>query len=372
MKVIFAAGGTGGHINPALAAAGELRRRHPDAEILFIGTSDHMESRLVPQAGFDFKTITISGFQRKLTVKNIIKNIKTLGLIVKSSSQTKKILKEFNPDAVVGFGGYVSGPVVSTAVKMGIKTAIHEQNAFPGVTNKTLAKQVDRVMLTVEGAKKYLSPKNEPIITGLPVRQSIFDADRDFARSKFGVSNDTVFVLSMGGSLGAKAINENMVEVIKALHNDKKLFFMHSTGKYGKWVPDKLRESGVETGEGTNVIVREYIDDMDMCLAASDLVISRAGASSLSEIEAVGRASVLIPSPNVAENHQYHNAMTLVNSDAARVIEEKDLTPELLTQTVREMTSDRDLLVRYGENAKKLSIGDSAQRICDVIESLLN
>ena len=211
MKVIFAAGGTGGHINPALAAAGELRRRHPDAEILFIGTSDHMESRLVPQAGFDFKTITISGFQRKLTVKNIIKNIKTLGLIVKSSSQTKKILKEFNPDAVVGFGGYVSGPVVSTAVKMGIKTAIHEQNAFPGVTNKTLAKQVDRVMLTVEGAKKYLSPKNEPIITGLPVRQSIFDADRDFARSKFGVSNDTVFVLSMGGSLGAKTINENMV-----------------------------------------------------------------------------------------------------------------------------------------------------------------
>lgn len=221
MKVIFAAGGTGGHINPALAAAGELRRRHPDAEILFIGTKDHMESRLVPQAGFDFKTITISGFQRKLSVKNIIKNVKTLGLIVKSSSQTKKIIKEFAPDAVVGFGGYVSGPVVSTAVKMGIKTAIHEQNAFPGVTNKTLAKKTDKVMLTVEGAKKYLSPKNEPVITGLPVRQSIFDADRDFARAKFGVSDGTVFVLSMGGSLGAKTINENMVEVIKALHTDK-------------------------------------------------------------------------------------------------------------------------------------------------------
>ncbi len=372
MKVVFAAGGTGGHINPALAAAGELRKRDPQAEILFIGTKNHMESRLVPAADFDFKTIDIAGFQRKISIENLIKNVKTLALIVKSSSQTKKILKEFKPDVVVGFGGYVSGPVVSTAAKMGIKTAIHEQNAFPGVTNKTLAKKTDRVMLAVETAKKYLTPKNEPIVTGLPVRRSIFETDRDFARAKFGVEDDTVFVLSMGGSLGAKTVNENMTEVIRELHSDKKLFFMHSTGKYGKWVPEKLNEYGVEIGEGTNVIIREYIDDMDMCLAAADLVISRAGASSLSEIEAVGRASVLIPSPNVAENHQYHNAMTLVNSDAARVIEEKDLTAQLLTETVKEMTSDREMLKRYGENARKLSVNNSAQIICDVIQSLVN
>ena len=372
MKVIFAAGGTGGHINPALAAAGALKSRNPEAEILFIGTKEHMESRLVPAAGFDFKTITIAGFQRKLTPKNIIKNIKTVGLIFKSGSQTKKILKEFEPDAVVGFGGYVSGPVVRTAAKMGIKTAIHEQNAFPGITNKALAKQVDRVMLTVSQAQKYLAPKNEPVITGLPVRKEIFDADRDFSRAKLGIGEDQILILSMGGSLGAKAINENMTEVITALCSDKSLYFIHSTGKYGKWVPGKLEENGVDISVGSNVNIREYIDDMDICLSAADLIVSRAGASSLSEIEAVGRASILIPSPNVAENHQYHNAMTLVENGAARVIEEKDLTAEKLLENVKEMVSDRQLLKQYGENAKKLAVMNSAEKISEVIEELVN
>ncbi len=371
MKVIFAAGGTGGHINPALAAAGAFKRRNPDAEILFIGTEEHMESRLVPQAGFDFKTIHIAGFQRKISFQNLIKNIKTLGLIVKSSSETKKIMKDFQPDAVIGFGGYVSGPVVRTAAKMGISTAIHEQNAFPGVTNKALAKQVDRVMLTVPQAEKYLSPKNKPIITGLPVRKEIFDADRSFSRAKLGIGEDQVLVLSMGGSLGAKAINENMVEVITALHGERELYFIHSTGKYGKWVPDRLKENGVPIGVGTNVSIREYIDDMDVCLSAADLIVSRAGASSLSEIEAVGRASILIPSPNVAENHQYHNAMTLVENEAARVIEEKDLSEGVLLGLVKEMVSDRELLKKYGENAKKIAVMNSAERISEVIEELV-
>jgi UDP-N-acetylglucosamine--N-acetylmuramyl-(pentapeptide) pyrophosphoryl-undecaprenol N-acetylglucosamine transferase len=370
MKVVFAAGGTGGHINPALAAAGCLRARHPDAQIVFIGTKEHMESRLVPAAGFDFKTIQIAGFQRKLNIKNLIKNVKTVGLIFKSTSQTKRILKEFQPDVVIGFGGYVSGPVVRAAHKMGIKTAIHEQNAFPGVTNKALAKEVDAVMLTVEGAKKYLSAKNEPVITGLPVRREIFDADRDFSRAKLGISENQIMILSMGGSLGAKAINENMVEVISKLHTNKNLYFMHSTGKYGKWVPDKLKENGVNLNLGSNVCVREYIDDMDVCLAAADLIVSRAGASSLSEIEAVGRASILIPSPNVAENHQYHNAMTLVNAEAAAVIEEKDLTADRLLEEINKLTADRELLRQYGENAKKIAVMNSAEMICDVIEKL--
>ena len=372
MKAIFAAGGTGGHINPALAAAGELRRRYPDAEILFIGTQEHMESKLVPTAGFDFKTIHIAGFQRKLTVNNIIKNIKTVGLLLKSTKETKDILKDFKPDVVIGFGGYVSGPVVRTAAKMGIKTAIHEQNAFPGVTNKALAKEVDAVMLTVEQAEKYLNPKNKPVITGLPVRRAIFDADRDFSRAKLGIGENQILILSMGGSLGAKTINENMTEVITNLCNDKNLYFMHSTGKYGKWVPDRLRENGVNIDIGSNVTIREYIDDMDVCLAAADLVISRAGASSLSEIEAVGRASILIPSPNVAENHQYHNAMALVNKNAAKVIEEKDLTPEKLLEAVKEMVADKSILKEYGENAKRIAVMNSAERICDVIESLVN
>lgn len=370
MKVIFAAGGTGGHINPALASAGELRRRHPDADILFIGTKEHMESKLVPAAGFAFKTIEITGFQRKFSAKNIAKNIKTLFLMISSSREVKKIIKAFKPDVVVGFGGYVSGPVVRTACKLGVKTAIHEQNAYPGVTNKALAKTVDKVMLTVKKAEEHLECKNEPVVTGLPVRSEIIEADREFSRAKLGVSPDSIMVLSMGGSLGAKAINENMTALIAERWQNKNLFFMHSTGKYGKWVPEKLKELGVDEKKASNVVIREYIDDMDVCLAASDLVIGRAGASSLSEIEAVGRASILIPSPNVAENHQYHNAMALVENDAARVIEEKDLTPEKLISEFDSLVADRETLVRLGRNAKKMAVENSSAMICDIIEKL--
>ena len=370
MKVIFAAGGTGGHINPALASAGELRRRHPDADILFIGTKEHMESKLVPAAGFAFKTIEITGFQRKFSAKNIAKNIKTLFLMISSSREVKKIIKEFKPDVVVGFGGYVSGPVVRTACKLGVKTAIHEQNAYPGVANKALAKTVDKVMLTVKKAEEHLECKNEPVVTGLPVRNEIIEADREFSRAKLGVSPDSIMVLSMGGSLGAKAINENMTALIAERWQNKNLFFMHSTGKYGKWVPEKLKELGVDENKASNVVIREYIDDMDVCLAASDLVIGRAGASSLSEIEAVGRASILIPSPNVAENHQYHNAMALVENDAARVIEEKDLTSEKLISEFDSLVADRETLVRLGRNAKKMAVENSSAMICDIIEKL--
>lgn len=370
MKIIFAAGGTGGHINPALAAAGEVRRRDPNAEILFIGTADHMEARLVPAAGYAFKTIEIAGFQRKPTPKNIVKNIKTVGLLLKSTGAVKKILAEFQPDVVVGFGGYVSGPVVRTAAKMGIKTAIHEQNAYPGVTNKALAKKADKVMLTVEAAREHLECKNPPILTGLPVRREIIDADRDFARAQLHIPPNAVMILSMGGSLGAKAINEAMTALIAARYTDKNLFFLHATGKYGKWVPEKLRESGVDLDKAENVVIREYIDDMDVCLAAADLVIGRAGASSLSEIEATGKASVLIPSPNVAENHQYHNAMALVNNNAAKILEEKDLTPESLIATVDTLTSDPAVLRTLGANAKKMAVMDSAKEICNILMEL--
>lgn len=372
MKIVFAAGGTGGHINPALAVAGEVRRRNPKAEILFIGTADHMEARLVPAAGFAFQTIEIAGFQRKPTPKNLVKNIKTVGLLLKSTGAVKKILSEFQPDVVVGFGGYVSGPVVRTAVKMGIKTAIHEQNAYPGVTNKALAKKADKVMLTVEAAREHLECKNPPILTGLPVRHEIVAADRDFARAQLHIPAHAVMILSMGGSLGAKAINEAMTALIAARYTDKNLFFLHATGKYGKWVPEKLRESGVDLDNTKNVVIREYIDDMDVCLAAADLVIGRAGASSLSEIEATGKASVLIPSPNVSENHQYHNAMALVNNNAAKILEEKDLTPESLIATVDALTSDPAALRTLGANAKKMAVMDSAKEICDILMQLVD
>lgn len=370
MKVVFAAGGTGGHINPALAAAGELRARFPEAEILFIGTEDHMEARLVPAAGFAFQTIAIEGFQRKLSLQNLKRNLHTVNLLLHSTGAVKKILRDFAPDAAVGFGGYVSGPVIRTAAKLGIKTAIHEQNAYPGVTNKALAKSVDRVMLTVEAASAHLTCKNPPVVTGLPVRREILAADRDFARAKLGVPDDALLVLSMGGSLGAKAINEAVVGLIAARWQQKNLMFLHATGKYGKWVPDKLREMGVPA-DAKNVTVREYIDDMDTCLPAADLVIGRAGASSLAEIEATGKASILIPSPNVAENHQYHNAMALVNNDAARILEEKDLTAQSLTALADELLQDPEALKTIGANARKMAVLDSAKVICDIIVDLV-
>ena len=370
MRIIFAAGGTGGHINPALAAAGEIRERFPDAEILFIGTKDKMEAKLVPAAGFKFKTIEISGFYRQLSLKNIKRNLVTLSHLLSSSKEAKKIILDFKPDVVVGFGGYVSGPVVRMAAKLGIHTAIHEQNAYPGITNKALAKEVDKVMLTVEKAKEYLEAKNPPVVTGLPVRGEILRADRGVSRAELGIRDNQKLILSMGGSLGAEAINNAMVELIAENHCNKNLYFLHATGQFGLWVPDKLREKGVDPDKEDNVEIREYINDMARCMSAADIVICRAGASSLSEIEALGKASILIPSPNVAENHQYHNAMALTQKDAAVLIEEKNLNAESFGKVFSSLINDEGRIKTLSENAKKLAITDAKEKIADIIVSL--
>lgn len=370
MKYLFAAGGTGGHINPALAVAGEIRERYPDSEILFIGAKNNMEAELVPKAGFDFDTISISGFQRKLSVQNILKNIRTVFYLFLSSFQTKKIIKNFNPDVVIGFGGYVSGPVLRTAHKLGYPTAIHEQNAYPGVTNKALAKYVDRVMITVESVRDRFESKNECIFTGLPVRGEMLKADRDFARAEMGIRDNEKLVLSMGGSLGAEALNKAMVSVISSMADEKNIRFLHSMGKYGLWVPEAIEKNGVSLSEHKNIEIREYISDMDRCMAAADVIVCRAGASTLSEIEALKKASILIPSPNVAENHQYHNAMALVNNGAALIIEEKELTSHKLEEAIKSLINDDAKRQKIGENAGKMAVVDSKERIADIVTEL--
>lgn len=370
MKVIIAAGGTGGHVNPALAVANKIKELNSDADIMFIGTKDKIEARVVPAAGYKFKTINISGFQRKLTFKNIIRNIKTIFRIFTSSSQARKIIKEFNPDVVVGFGGYVSGPVLREAVKLNIPTAIHEQNAFPGITNKALAKKVDKVMLTSENAKKYLEPKNEVIVTGLPVREEMLNVDKDIARMELGIDVSKPLVLSMGGSLGARAINDAMCELISKKSKDNDCTFLHAMGQYGLWVPDKLKELGVDADKQENVILKEYINDMERCMPAADVVICRAGASSVCEIEALGKASILIPSPNVAENHQFHNAMVLVENDAAILIEEKDLTGDKLLEELNRLLKHKDLIPKFQNNAQNLAFLDATLNISKIIISL--
>ena len=371
MKILFAAGGTGGHINPALAVAGEIAKRYPDADILFVGTKDKMEAKLVPQAGFAFRTIKISGFQRKISIENLIRNIKTIIYLLVCSFSVKKILKEFKPDVVVGFGGYVSGPVVRTAAKMGIPTAIHEQNAYPGITNKTLAKVVDKVMLTAAEAEKYMQCKNPAVVTGLPVRGEMLLADRDISRAELGVRDDQKLILSMGGSLGAMTINNAMVDLISQYSSDQSLYFIHAMGQYGLWVPDKLREKGVDPDNTKNVEIREYISDMHRCMSAADGVVCRAGASSLSELQALGKAAILIPSPNVAENHQYHNGMALVNKGAALLIEEKDLTKEKMAELFESLINDDENRHSIEANAKAMSVSDAKEKIADIVVSLV-
>ncbi len=370
MKILFATGGTAGHINPALAVASYIREQNQNTEILFVGTKDHMESRLVPNAGFDFKTIDISGFRRSFSPSAIAHNIKTVAKLVKSEGESKKIIKEFKPDVCVGFGGYVSGPVLEEAVRMGIPCCIHEQNAFPGVTNKTLAKKVNKVMLTVEDAKKHLDAKGEVVVTGLPVRGEILNSNKDFSRAELGLKEDKPLVLSFGGSLGAAPLNEAMFDILLNNAESKKYYHIHSVGTNGTEYLEKFEKAGFKSGKKGTVEVRQYIDNMDVCMSAADLVIGRAGASSLSEIEALGKASVLIPSPYVAENHQYHNAMALVNRNAARILEEKDLTSDSLNKLIDELLSNKEELKNIENNAKSMSVSDSREKIANIIISL--
>ena len=321
-RILIAAGGTGGHINPALGTAGYIKELHPSAEIAFVGTADKMEAKLVPQAGYELKTIEISGFWRSFSGEAIKHNILTVKRLLRSSSQIKKIINEFKPDLVIGYGGYVSGPVLRIAANMGIPTAIHEQNAYPGVANKAVAGKVDRVMLTAKQAEQYMKPKNPCVVTGLPIRGDILKGDRDFARAELGVGNKPL-IISMGGSLGAKPVNDAVFGLIVNKYKDNDCVFLHATGKNAEQFKAELEEKGVSLKDNPHIRIVEYID-IPKCLAAADLVICRSGASTLSELQALGKPSILIPSPNVAENHQFYNGKVLSDMDAAILIEEKD------------------------------------------------
>lgn len=367
MRFLFACGGTAGHINPAVAVANYIRERHPEAGILFAGNPKGMEARLVPAAGFDFSPIEIMGFQRQFNWFNVKYNVRSVGCLILSWKRSRRLIGSFSPDVIVGTGGYVSGPILLEGKKMGIPTLTHESNAFPGVTTKLLAKRVDKVLLSVEEAKRFL-PDRDYVVVGNPVLEKIIFADREKARQRMGVG-DRVCIVSFGGSLGARGINNAVAGLMGWEKRRGGFYHVHATGGYEKErFAGLLRENGVAPGDFD---VREYISDMPECLAAADLVISRSGAITLAELEASGAASVLIPSPNVAENHQYHNAMVLQNHDAARVIEEKDLTPERLRETVAALCSDPKTLRKLGENARKLAVLDANDRIYREIMELL-
>lgn len=372
MKIIFVGGGTAGHINPALALADYIKEQDPNCQILYVGAKGGMEEKLVPEAGFDFKGITISGFSRKLNFDSIKKNIKTLKNIIVSSFESKKILNSFNPDICVGTGGYVSGPFLRQAGKMRIPFIIHDSNSYPGVTTKLLAKKATKVLVINEEAKKHLPQNTDTKITGTPVREKIVSFDKSKARKNLGLG-DGYIILSFGGSLGAMAINNVMADLIVKHTSDNDYRFIHGFGKSGHSFEEILTKNGINIKNNPRYIVKEYIKNMPECMAAADLVICRSGATTLSELQAAAKPAILIPSPNVAENHQYHNAMALVRAGGASLIEEKDLTEEKLWNEIKRiLKGSENLLEKYSENLKKIAITDSSEKIYKIIKDIVN
>ncbi len=369
MRILFAAGGTAGHVNPALAIAEGLQERFSSAEIHFAGRQGGMERGLVEKAGYPFHHIEVRGVQRSFTPKNIARNAVAAWHLAFAPAAAKRILKEVNPQLVVGTGGYVSGPILQQAARMGIKTAIHEQNAYPGVTNRLLARWVNLVFAPTQSAVDRLGHPGKTVVSGNPVRPQIKQANREAARLSIGAGERTV-LLSYGGSLGAMRLNEAAAQ-LAAWHVEHKNFLhIHATGSIEKedfaHTAERLGLSGRE-----NFIIKEYIDDMPKMLAAADLVICRAGALTLAELAAVGRASVLLPSPNVAENHQYHNAMEFVHAGAAELLQESELSEQSLIEIVSRITENKETLQQMGDAAKTLDKPNALQDIVSALAGLM-
>ncbi len=366
MKILFAGGGTAGHINPALSIADYLKKNEPDFEALFIGTERGLEKKLVPAAGYKIKYIDIRGFNRK----NLLKNVSVLFKLQKAKNDCRRIIKDFAPDAVVCTGGYVSGPVSMAAKKAGVPAIIHEQNVYPGLTVKGSEKYVDYVAVSFPETIHHLKNKEKCVVTGNPVRGEILSADKEQSRIELGLS-EKPFVLVFGGSLGAAKINETMIGVLKKAIEDKQINLLFGTGdrNYAD-VSKRLSEEGIETTDEIKVV--PYINNMSTAMAAADLVVSRAGAITISEIAALGKPSILIPSPNVVRNHQEQNAREFEKNGAATVITEDVLTSDILYDKIIEMTLDKAALLSMSRNVKKLAKTDALSEIYNVIKKIIN
>lgn len=371
MNVIFTCGGTGGHINPAIAVANILRERHPDAKILFIGAKGHMEEQLVPKAGYELKCLEISGMSRGKSLSAVKKNLKAVCQTVKAVNQCKKIIKEFGADAIIGTGGYACYPALKAGTQMNIPTCVHESNAMPGLTTRMLADKVTRMLICFpESAKHYKHPEKVETV-GMPIRREFVYMDKAVARKELGIGDELV-VVSAFGSLGAKKMNEAVAEMLSLEKAEGFPFkHIHATGKFGwEWMPEKVREAGIAVENCPNLDMREYIYNMPTVMAAADVIISRAGASSCNEIAASGTPAILIPSPNVTDNHQEKNARVLADRGGAVLLLEKDCTAQTLYDTVKTLLADQKRRDTMGIVLRHDVILDSAERICDILEEL--
>ncbi|GAB1404033.1 undecaprenyldiphospho-muramoylpentapeptide beta-N-acetylglucosaminyltransferase [Lentimicrobium sp.] len=357
-RIIISGGGTGGHIFPAIAIADSIKKASPHAEILFVGALGRMEMEKVPAAGYDIEPLWISGLQRRLTWKNLLFPVKLLH----SSVRARKIIRRFQPQAVVGVGGYASGPTVKAAAAMGIPTILQEQNSYPGITNKMLAKKAEKICVAYPGMEKYFS-KNKLIITGNPVRSSIINATakKTEAIDFFNLQNNRITLLVVGGSLGARTINESIHSGLKRL-SDAGIQLIWQTGN--TYAP--LAEAAVRPFEQSGIRTFNFIARMDLAYAAADIVISRAGALAISELCATARPSILVPSPNVAEDHQTKNAMALVKEKAALMVKDKDAADNLITQVLK-LAADAAARLELSENISKMAHPDAAFQIARVV-----
>jgi len=362
-KVIISGGGTGGHIFPAISIANALREKDSSIEILFVGALGRMEMERVPAAGYKIIGLPVRGFDRS----NPVKNFKILYQLLISIVKAKSLIKSFKPDAAIGVGGYASGPMLRAAASAGVPTLIQEQNSYAGVTNKLLASKAKKICVAYPGMEKFF-PQEKILLTGNPVRQDLLNTDfsKESAYTKFGLDEDKKTILVIGGSLGARTINESIISHLDFIESKNDIQILWQTGKYYyKGIIEKLKDRKL-----SNIKILEFVQDMNMAYAISDLVISRAGAGSISEFCLLKKPVILVPSPNVAEDHQTSNAMALVNNSAALMIKDSESVDKLIPLAF-EVVNNKKQLEDLSENIYKLAQHDSASRIADEVLKIM-
>lgn len=371
MNVIFTCGGTGGHINPAIALANSLRSRDPQCKILFIGCIGEMEEELVPKAGYEIRCLPGSRFFRQLNLKNLKRNVQGVGRILSALGGARKIIREFQPDVIVGTGGYASFPALFVGSKMGIPTCVHEANAVPGLATRMAAGRADRILVNFAESGRSYKQQEKVTCVGMPVRSEFLYTKRAEARRELGL-DERPLIVSAFGSLGAQQMNKVMAEFMR-LEKDSGLPFqhIHATGSHGwVWMPELVKEKGVELEKCPGLDMREYIYNMPTLMAAADLFISRAGASSCNEIAVSGTPCILVPSPNVTDNHQEKNARIMEERGGCVLLLEKECTGRRLYEEAVRLLGDQERQSAMRRALQASSMPDSADRICDIIREL--
>ncbi len=372
MKIVFTCGGTAGHVNPALALAGLIKERKPDSEILFVGARRGIEKQLIESAGWPFRTVEISSFHRSLTPKELRHNLISLRNLLRSPGEAKALLREFPASLVVGTGGYASYPMIRAAASLGIPAAVHESNAIPGLTTRLLEKHADLIMVGFEECRKNYRHPDKVLVTGTPVRGDFFRLTKKEAKAQLGMDDGRPLIVSFWGSLGAREMNRQMAEFL-ALEARSGIPFhhVHGAGKVGCiHMAEYLKDADIDLDRAPGLEVREYIQDMGVMMRAADLVICRAGASTISELTALGVPAIIVPSPNVTHNHQESNARVLANSGGAEMILEKDSSGRILYDTARRILEDPDRRKRMSSAMSSLGTIDASEKIYAAVMDL--